>query len=416
LWPYGENDGVFHEYETDSVTNTAKADNYRTLLDTNIEAYINGNFKVYCETLFKSNCYQHMVNKPDELSASYKTYMEFASSVKDSKDDVEFIQRMGDELMRQCKEDLKIMLFYKLSTARARKGLCAKTVRLLPSNFPKRSYEYEIFEAMMIITNSLINFYGVYDKARSKYGGKCFKSDYMGTAATLALPPDIWDGTFISTDQINLPASKVVGDKTDWQTSIFAPDDTVETYTEYSPVDGEQVTKEHFLNPTKWITYQLINDGHVGGIIQTFHIDLLASDMNDFFKINFFKTMFDTITNDKNYEVFNLLNLPNKYLITSADYIVLNPPNENIIQSNKDVGVLLQFLFKCLVEYSTKWSLVIPIDSTMSFGYINTSIESAKLPYPQHAYADVYAKAISQTKSTRIDKVTIPEINLAAPP
>jgi hypothetical protein len=239
LWPYGENDGVFHEYETDSVTNTAKTDNYKALLDANIEAYINGNFKTYCQTLFKSNCYQHMINKPDELSAAYKTYMEFATSIKDAKDDAEFISRMNTEIRRQCSEDLRVGFFYKLSTARARKGICAKTVKLLPSNFPKRSYEYEFFEGMMIITNCLINFYGVYDKTRSKYDGKCFKSNYMGKSGNKALTDTAWDGTFITTEQINLPASAIVGETTDWQTSIFAPDDTVESYTEYSPVDGE---------------------------------------------------------------------------------------------------------------------------------------------------------------------------------
>jgi hypothetical protein len=357
-----------------------------------------------------------MINKPDELSAAYKTYMEFATSIKDAKDDADFISRMNTEIRRQCSEDVRVGFFYKLSTARARKGICAKTVRLLPSNFPKRSYEYEFFEGMMIITNCLINFYGVYDKTRSKYGGKCFKSNYMLISGNKALIDTAWDGTFITTEQINLPASTIVGETTDWQTGIFTPDDTVESYTEYSPVDGEQVTKEHFLNPTKWITYQLVNDGQVGGIIQSFHIDLLASDMNDFFKTNFFKTMFTTITSDKNYEVFNLLSLPNKYLMTSADYVVLNPPNENILQSNKNVSVLFQFLFKCLVEYSTKWSLVIPIDNTMSFGYVNTSVESAKLPYPQQSYSGISADVAEPSPTIRIKQIYVSETNLSAPP
>jgi hypothetical protein len=335
---------------------------------------------------------------------NYQQYLDFTASIKSAKDDNEFIEKMAEELKKSDK------YFYKLSSARSRKGICAKSVRLVPSNFPKRSCEYEFYEGMMIITNCLISFYGVYDKERKKYGGKCFKSSYMDTCAEKALLHVPFDGKFVPIETL----------ENNFQNNFeFTVDETVETYTEADLSQGGQVvTKERFTNPTKWISYQLVNDNQVGGIIQTFHIDLLGADMNTYFKTSFFKSMYELLQTDANYSLFNMLKLPNKYLFSSADYLVLNPPNENILQKNKQVSTLTQFLFKCLVEYSTKWKLVIPLNNTMSFSYINTVTESSKLPLLQKSFSNISGNVSKPTVSTNTTKYPTSVITtvLSAPP
>jgi hypothetical protein len=338
--------------------------------------------------------------------------------VKNSANDEEFYSKMNAELEKQYKEDFRNLYFFKLSTARARKGITKKTVKILPSRFPKRSYEYEIFEGMLFITNTLINFYGKYEKDKKKFGGKCFKSEFMKTSCEKRIVDDnLWDKSFIPIEEININILDIVGGNTDWQKGIFIPDDTVEKYKEINPEKVEMTEKERFLNPTKWITYQFINDDKTDGMLSTFKIDLLASDITEVFKTDFFKILYENLKENKDYSDFNLISLPNKYLFSSCDYLVLNPPNENILQSHKEVSVLNQYIYKCLVEYSTKWSLVIPIDNTMNFGYIN-NVFPYQTVLPQQLYYNIdLSGRIAQTEITSNPTEPIPKSTiLSAPP
>jgi hypothetical protein len=191
---------------------------------------------------------------------------------------------------------------------------------------------------------------------------KCYKAAYSTTLTK-------WDcTTLVAAESLLLTIDKVT-DAT-WLSSLTV-ESTIEDVTTYSAALIEDKPSKVPLNPTKWITNQFINDGLTSAILTDFRMPALSADVNDTFKKTFIANLLRDLQTST-YSSFNLLNLPNKNILSSIDYLTMNPTDDTILQTDKNVSVLAQFVYKCLVEYSCQWSLVFPLIKNMTKGYMRS--------------------------------------------
>jgi hypothetical protein len=374
IWPTGEGDDSYQDYSSyiDSAKNTVNSEAYMTALKSKIGAYVNGTLKNLIKKLYKGNCYQYLVREETSKVVEYdKIVSTKIDTISELTDEDTFIKELNKALLVEGES-----LFYKLAPGRAQKGICKNTVRLLPQYYPKRSPEYEMGEALIFLTNTLISYYGVYDTSTKK-NAKCFNIDkHMEKAYKAAYSTSLtkWDcSTMVTAESLLLSVDSVTDG--DWLSTLTV-ETTIEDASTYSAILVEDKPNKTPLNPTKWITNQFINDGLTSAILTDFRMPALSADVNDTFKKSFISSILKALQTET-YTDFNLLKLPNKTIFSSIDYLTLNPPNDSILQSDKNVSVIAQFVYKCLVEYSCQWSLVFPIINNMTKGYMRGSFNTA---------------------------------------
>lgn len=363
MWPTGREDDAFHQYKSRDKTGIPDAGDYLIEIKSNLDEYIK-RLKTYITNVFQSNCSRDLEVDTDAQDKLFERCSEFIKKTENVSTDNEWLSYA----FAFIKDDDRMR--WKGFVARSGKGICKSTIELLPSTYPKVCPKYELYEALLMLSNTVINHYGEYD------GGQCFALDsgieekvYNNAINTII----IWDGeSFVQPSTVDEKDILGTDDTEKWMkdTSVY---NQVETY--YLN-NGDKVNKTNgitrYVNPTKGVTNEFIND--IDGITLPFKISKLSASINDEFRESFLYNAFITLTTDKENVKYDLYRTNNKMIFTSIDYMTLRPPalDEYMIEDN--VMPIPRFIYTCLIEYSCKWNLTIPINSTMSMSQINTNI------------------------------------------
>lgn len=156
FWPTGSSDieAKFHEYTKRDEKDVPVPGKYIVDINTHIDAYIKDVLPQYITSVFQSNCSRNPVTDTDYNDAIYSACAKFIETVEMVQNDDDLVYRLSqfiknDEYMN-----------WKCLTARADKGVTKARIRLLPANYPKRCPRYELYEGLLMVTNTILNRYG----------------------------------------------------------------------------------------------------------------------------------------------------------------------------------------------------------------------------------------------------------------
>ena len=463
FWFTGRTEDKFHQYNSRDSTGAPKHADYLIEINANIDAYINGPLKTYVSNVFQANCSRDITIDTDFQDELYEACANFIVSVQNLSNDDEWL----DRAFAFIKNDDKMN--WKGFAAKSGKGVCEKTIELLPSTFPKICPKYELYEALLMLSNTVINNYGQCKTANgydvkvvrkvtgtkkvkklfyeldsdqqkeltasgAKYseedvveideetielttpqpdtnGGECFniKQSYINNAYANAIDTTtIWDGkTFISTKSIVVPEEKITG-----SSDTKARMENTELYDElevFYTNNGDRTSQTNgivrYKNPTKNITHQFLND--VDGIIITFQMPRLSAGINANFRKSFLYNAYVALTTLPDNEQYDLYRTNNKYIFTSIDYMTVRPPVLDDWSVDDEVSSIARFIYTCLIEYSCKWDISIPIVTAMSMSQINGQILSA---YNDKSYLPQY---LWTRTNNLLDKVQSGDVKLS---
>lgn len=156
FWPTGASpiEEKFHQYKDLDASGQPKLDTYIATVNTYIEQYLNGPLPVYLTNVFLSNSLREMEPNTDYHDQLYEACRKFILSVEMCKDDMDLIFRCESFIANDDP------LHWKGFVARANKGICKLPIKILPATYPKRYPKYELYEAVLIVTNAAISQYG----------------------------------------------------------------------------------------------------------------------------------------------------------------------------------------------------------------------------------------------------------------
>lgn len=426
LWPTGRTEDAFHQYKSRDDTGTANAADYLLEVKANLPAYINGPLKTYITNVFQANCSRDLVVDTDNQDALYEACAAFINTMQNVSNDDEWILRAyafikNDDKMR-----------WKGFAAKSGKGVCATTIELLPSTYPKICPKYELYESLLMLSNTVINMYGQCKtstgndvkatrkvtgtrKVKKFYyeltdeqkvnvgehgnddvieieeevievvatkpdtnGGQCFaiKNKWKENAYKAAIDNvSVWDGaTFVKVKDVVVNEDVITGEK---DTKTWMEDTEVSDELEiYYLNNGDRASQSNgyvrYKNPTREFTHQFLND--VDGIVIPFQMPRLSANINTQFRRSFLYNAFTTLTTVADNEQYDLYRTNNKYIFTSIDYMTVRPPSLDEWEIEGNVMPIPRFIYTCLIEYSCKWDLTIPLNSSMSMSQINGAI------------------------------------------
>lgn len=468
FWPIGRSEDNFHQYKSRGSTGIPNQEDYLIEINTYLSAYIDGPLKTYVKNVFQSNCSRDMIIDTDYQDKLYEACASFIASVQNLSNDSEWITRAFAFIQNDDKMN------WKGFAAKSGKGICKNTIELLPSTYPKICPKYELYEALLMLSNTVINNYGqcktktgfdvkavrkvtgtqkvkkfFYEldsdqqkqltSSGAKYneedvveitedvvelttpkpdtnGGECFniKQSYINNVYKTAIDnASIWDGkTFISTKDIVVPEEKITGssDTKTWMENTELFDQLEIFYTNNGDRTAQTNGLVRYKNPTKTITYQFLND--IDGIVITFQMPRLSANINATFRKSFLYNAFNALTTLKDNEQYDLYRTNNKYLFTSIDYMIVRPPVLDEWEIEDDVAPIPRFIYTCLIEYSCIWDVSIPLVTTMSMGQINGQILSL---YKDKSYLPQYLWTRTKVFSDKTQYGT-PSLSKLTPP
>lgn len=394
LWMTGSDCDSFHEYKLDEKGEPIVSE-YIKYINSHVEKYVLSSLSNLLTNVCQSNCKKYIdINRErnDSISSKCKDFLERTENVAS---DAEWVKNC----LEFIKDDDKMN--WKCFAARSGKGITKNKIRLLPSTFPKICPKYELYSALLMVTNTVINHYGdVRNENGLKVtsslqthsnGGQCFElnNSWISKSYSSAFNgfKTVWDGeSYINVNKLIVGEKEITGyDESEtekWMkdTSLY---DKVQIYGQNADGTGGYVK---YVNPTQIYTHQFIND--VDNIEVAFQMPRLSANINESFRKNFLYNIFNTLTTNKDYLFYNVYNLDNRNLLTSMDYIYIIP---NGFEQVDNVSPICRYVFEVLIKYSCKWFITIPIESTMSMMKINSTILLSGSEYrdylPQYIWA-----------------------------
>ena len=373
LWFTGSECDNFHIYEKDAKGNPNIL-SYKTLINTNIELYVRNILSNYLTNVCQSNCKKYTdfnEERNNEIGMKCKQYL---SETENVLSDEEWFKKTIDFL----KDDDKMN--WKCFAARSGKGICNNKILLLPSTFPKIYPKYELYESLLMLTNTVINHYGDLRKddgtkvspgTNDKYtnGGKCFNINETYIKNTFDKGIDttnMWDGeTYIDINSVTLNSTDVTGvDDETWMEKTLLYDKT-ETYGQSADGKGGYLK---YINPTQKYTRQFINDEN--NVEVAFQMPRLSADIDESFTQTFLKNILNALQKT-DYQFYNVFSTDNKNIFTSIDYLYITPKG---FEQLDNVSPIARYIFEVLIQYSCKWYFTFPIENTMSMSKINYNI------------------------------------------
>lgn len=156
FWPTGDTEieRKFHEYTQRDEKSTPIPTKYEIDVNTHIDKYVAEVLPPMITNVFQANCRRDLTNDTDFKKDMFDACSALIASVEMVQNDDELLYR----LTQFIKNDDKMN--YKCFVARSGKTICSKPILLLPANFPKRCPRYELFEAILMVTNTVLNQYG----------------------------------------------------------------------------------------------------------------------------------------------------------------------------------------------------------------------------------------------------------------
>ena len=378
LWMTGKGCEEFHKYELDA-SNTPSIEKHRVKINTLINNYVATNVKTYIKTLCQSNCHQYDdidESRDDDFASICKSYLDGMDGIRD-------INIWYNSTMKLF-EKFNTGLNWKCYAARSKKGISDSPILLLPSTFPKYCPKYELYESLLMVSNTIMNHYGDMRtdlggpvKADSgtdvTEGGKCFNlnDSWVNNALSNSInTSEIWDlETFTSISEFELSEDVITGSSNtgEWMKNTSVNN---ETHIFGASADGSGGYKK-YTNPTQEYTQQFIND--MDEIEVLFQMPRLGANLNEWFRTNYLFNIFTSLTKDVKYSAYNIYNSQNRNIFNSIDYLYLTPKGYEQLDN---VSPICRYVYEVLIQYSCKWFLTFPVDSMMSMYKINNNILS----------------------------------------
>lgn len=420
LWPTGSDCDEFHEYKRDNFGKIDVSD-YSIFINSHIGSYVTGTLPGYIVKVCENNCLKYSDFDDDRDTKIGNKCKEYLEEVEEVETDEEWFKITMKLLNEYDKEDL---MNWKCISARSRKGICKNKIELLPKTMPKLCPKYELYEGLLMLSNTAINQYGdlrneagtngVLAGSNEKHtnGGQCFSINKTITESIYEKGlngEEMWDcETYIGWDEVILSEKEVTGygsdeideglnesndenlnesnensatDKSDDNElnddSTTDESDALEWMTKTSLCDETMIYGEDadgsggymkYVNPTQKYTRQFINDE--GYIEVALKLPRLSAGITETFTKTFLKNIFTSLQKSV-YQNFNVFSINNKNLLTSIDYIYITPFGFDQIDN---VSPIARYIFEVLIQDSCKWTLTFPIENTMSMSKINSRI------------------------------------------
>lgn len=379
LWPTGSDCDKFHEYELDEKGEPIVS-SHKIAINTNIETYVFSTLTNYLSSVCQANCKKYSDFNEDRNTELGKKCKKYLTEVETMLSDDEWVKRTQELI----KDDDKMN--WKCFAARSGKGITKNKIRLLPSIFPKICPKYELYESLLMVTNTVINHYGdirtetgirvnANSKEKHTNGGQCFElnSTWIDNVYKKALDTTtIWDGeTYVSVNSLLINIKDITGKEKDeeWMKSTKLHDKT-HVYGQLADGTGGYLK---YVNPTQKYTQQFIND--IDNVEVAFQMPRLSAAINSKFTTDFLFNIFTSLTTNKDYTFYNVYGTNNKDILTSMDYLYIVPSGLEQIDA---VSPICRYIFEVMIQYSCQWYITVPIDNTMSMMKITANMMTYK--------------------------------------
>ena len=413
LWPTGSDCDKFHEYKLDERGEPSLSE-YKININTNIEAYVYGSLTNYLSSVCQANCKKYNDFNQERNDLFGKKCKNYLTSVENMLSDDEWARATFDFINDDDKMNWKCFV------ARSGKGITKNKIRLLPSTYPKICTKYELYEALLMVTNTVINHYGdirtdkgtrVSPGSKEKYsnGSQCFEinSTWINNTYNQAINTKIiWDGeTYESINNLIVDEKNITNKEKheEWMKDTLLHSQT-HIYGQNADGTGGFLK---YVNPTQKYTQQFIND--IDNVEVAFQMPRLSAGINTRFTKEFLYNIFNSLTTNKDYEFYNVYNTDNRNIFTSMDYITIIPFGFEQIDN---VSPICRYIFEVLIKYSCKWYITFPIENTMSMMKINTTIlqnnNNDNSYLPEYVWVDnkKWKRQIKYSSSQQQDSLT----------
>jgi len=372
LWPTGSNDDSFHSYIKDTATGNVILKSYSSLVNKLLPNYITGNLKTYLSNVMKSNCFKYLSFDESKKIENYGIYSNYIALCGTFTTDEMWIT--GTYSFIKSNDDI---INWKGLYAKSKKGYCNSQILVLPSNYPEYIPKYELYQAFVLIFNTIIGNVGSMRTENGELvsdtytgnvtaGGMCIKynSDLENSVQMQYITNKVWDKSF-----------KYVTNKSDALLQANYMNISEETSTEIYYISASdkinQTNKKiRYVNPTKFISKQFIYDDDVSS---SSILPLLSVKLNDVIRTNLIKDTISALEGDTNY---NILDYNNKSIFSSIDYMLVTPNGWNIAYP------ISKFAYDRLVTYNSTWNIIIPVSYQMTNGVINTNMKNNSTSNP----------------------------------
>ena len=386
VFPTGKDDNDIHDYKltqnggVDTVAFMAKLNGYRT-------EYITGNLKTYCYNVCYSNTYEWSYNYDSdyisEIDNKCKAIVKQVSTYKTS-DDLIFALY---DFLKQFNTERDIMRL-KLLTAKSRKGICDRQIEILPVYYPKVCPRYELWEALLMIINTICYHFGfiqtptaeilVSDKASKSSddtdGGQCFSipPDYIKKCYEEYYDFDknhIWNLTDykqVGNHELRIDVSKITNESDD---EIWMKDTKVCTDLKIINPDETNKGRVKYVNPTQAYTYQLLQDEVIPS--ENFALAKIAVTKSKTMQWSVLYNLVMKLMKDESAKGSSIYRTPNSDLFYSFDYITTTPSG---YEQSYRISPTCAFMYQIILADALQWRLVFPIDNTMTMSKINTNL------------------------------------------
>ena len=446
LWPTGSDDDNAQTYTLNEAAEI-DLDEYKIKLSTYIKTtYITKVLKRLIINVCKTNCRsfefalnESMLTKEDELCKSY------LDEVKEVLTDEAFFERT-QALLSEFTKDVMYIQSIRMLAAKARKGICEKQIHYLPKFYPRNCVKYEMFEALLMLVNTLCYNYGSIksntgesincdldgntyklntetnkmeptSSVEHTYGGMCFELPESFTRniyKTYYLTDSAWDGKELIKFNNNFgtsPETITGGSNADDWMKLIKP---YEKTTALNIDPATQVGTMHYINPTRVYTYQLLNDQE--DPTERMQFPKLGAKMSDLFREHILSNLWKALYEQEEFKSFSIYNHKNAGLFNSFDFITCSPTQYEI---SNQISPTAQFVFKTVLEQSVRWNLIFPIENTCSMSKINnkmTMLGVDKYHIPQNMWCNLgerlelkHSSEVGDTKFDVHSNAGIPE-------
>lgn len=400
IWPTGEGDEAFHTYSSVSTNLDEPPKNYNIEVENNIINYIENTLPTRISNIFKFNTSTSDIIDEDEKKKLYDDCAKYISKIENDDvntwytDTLDFISKHSD-----------IKQKWRSFATKTGKGVCANTIKILPSLYPKINSKFELYNALIITTNCIFSNYGqcmtsdgniikVEDGSTilpigAVKGGQCFElnESWISKSNDLAFPSnELWDGNTFRwvSAQNEVSIKDITGLEKDSTAEVIAGDIKytypkwltmteiceklkIDSYSVNEPGKGEL----KFVNPTYEYSATFLND--FGYIDLPFKMPRMGAAIYDTMKNALPAKLFMNLTTISANEMYNPSATDNASVLTFTDDVYCTPPQIGI-QQDKNSSPISIFLYKAIINDGCSWSISIPLDTCQTMSKINSVI------------------------------------------
>ena len=376
----------------------------------NITDYVKNHITEYVYKVLTSNCNDLIIS--DSIINSCKQYLTEAEKCITIDD----FTRLTHTFLTSSEQ---FILRTQMLTARADKRPTTEDIHVLPTHYPHYSSDLELALAILYLTNTITNQYGVMQDANGimfkntssdknkqstagelsppsghNYGGCCYKDPVeINNVITKLFNRyaqidkdeyfEVWTFDYMDlTGDIsgfNHKGDSVLSDFYKYTKTIH-----LSAHIAYQDAN-EEGGYYKFSNPTQKYTKLFINDE------DSIEKELTTPRLSAYLlerKEGFIKRICTNLNNNEDFDIYCTHKINNGWMLSRFDLINLVPDELNM--GSDVIPPMSRFMFDTLVKNICKWDLIISLEDNMNFHYINTNLYrtyGSEEFYPQTLYA-----------------------------